>query len=69
MNWISIKERFPQDEHCVLIFIEFKGYFVAYIKDGMWHVMHPDGITMRFNDNKLTHWMELPEPPYNKDIK
>lgn len=59
MNWISVKERLPQDEESVLVwgcgFIEIGWYDAS---DKCWCTDDFD-----YDDDQVTHWMPLPEPP------
>ena len=60
-NWISVKERMPDDGVRVLVYSKhkwtsigstIKGHKVKKFYDG-------DGLSW----NSITHWMPLPEPP------
>jgi hypothetical protein len=65
MNWISVKDKLPQDAP---VLIWYKGFIegdaaVASYSDGAWTLFHTST-----NDESIpvpTHWMELPEPPNN----
>lgn len=59
-GWISVKERLPKEDECVLIYQPKAGCWVSsYDKHdwGMWE----NGLTC-----EPTHWMLLPEPPKDK---
>ncbi len=59
-EWISVKDRLPEDDSFVITINEFGYYrFLAF-----------DGECWRTDDHKMmglvvpvTHWMPLPEPP------
>lgn len=62
MEWISVKERLPENGQIVL-FHEKSGfiYCAEYVigPDGAsWCIDHYD-----FEANDVTHWAQLPEPP------
>ncbi|HAM53748.1 MAG TPA: hypothetical protein DCP92_24780 [Nitrospiraceae bacterium] len=65
MNWISVKDRLPPNNHCVITWDgEFVSQFDYYdAKSGQWFVIgdccHDDSLVGRL----ITHWMPLPEPP------
>ena len=68
MNWISIKERLPEDERSVLAYygfdrgdgdlgMKFMGTLSYFCFDPNPHWQHAD------HNLVVTHWMPLPEPP------
>ena len=57
MEWISVKDRLPDDEENVLAFV-FGEAEVCCLKNGVWR-----NEWMKFYDGDITHWMPLPEPP------
>ena len=65
MNWISVKDRLPEDERTVLVYynfgdkckISFYETLAYYAFDPEPHWQH-EGTGL-----KVTHWMPLPEPP------
>ena len=59
MNWISVKERLPEDEERVLIFADGEIHLMTY--NSYWHDF--TSIEDCFEETKVTHWMSLPEPP------
>lgn len=64
MEWISVKEKLPEDlitgvSENVLIYDDIGDIQVGYLLHGFWQ---------DFNGEKninATHWMPLPEPPKN----
>lgn len=69
MNWISVKDRLPEDEEAVLVYyrfddeskMSFYGILTYYVDEPYPHWQH-EGIGL-----KITHWMPLPEPPEAKN--
>lgn len=58
-QWISVKDRLPDDEKDVLCYLGdaiLRFTTVGYLLDGEWR---GDGFPLRY----VTHWMPLPEPP------
>lgn len=65
MNWVSVNDRLPEDWKEVLTF-DVDGYYkINYAlrsqKDGghIWGMSH--------EPERVTHWIELPEQPKEKD--
>lgn len=74
MNWISVKDRLPQEKQDVLVFERWMDIpFVGYLVKDKWHVnkefyevggTYADGYIIGVVSQKdVTHWMPLPEPP------
>ena len=69
MNWISVKDRLPENEQTVLAYynfggkckIRFYGTLTYYAFDPEPHWQH-EGTGL-----KVTHWMPLPEPPEEEE--
>ena len=64
-QWISVKDRLPQEStHCV-IRIDDGEYQVAWRENGHWIMFNPCCI---YNSqlNNVTHWQPLPKPPEEK---
>ena len=67
-QWISVKDRLPEDGENVLIWYEYfrygsynrmyKTYEIAYQYDGFWSGVNPLGQKAR-----VFAWMPLPKPP------
>ena len=55
MRWISVKDRLPEDDQTVLVFLNDNCDLMFY-EDGLWR-------GKEYIDWKPTHWMPLPEPP------
>lgn len=71
MNWISVKDRLPEDSlptWCDLILVgrsgDFQAAMPAVFRDGEFIAVTPFN---NVDDGKVfkeaTHWMPLPEPP------
>lgn len=61
MEWISVKDRMPEDDATDYLVYGRNGYGIVvaiYYGDGEWLTDDLTNIT-RF----VTHWMPLPEPP------
>jgi hypothetical protein len=54
MNWISVKDRLPEDEREVIIALANGAVTTSYYEPGDFGWAHAGDIT---------HWQELPEPP------
>lgn len=71
MEWISVKDRLPEEGELVLTITIARPDFPEYRLDYTIIVTHSDNPyfwACRLTDecNTVTHWMPLPEPP--KDI-
>ena len=62
MKWISINDRLPLPGEMVLFFSLIAGMVTGYYsnKDGTNRFYDSDSYSLL----KVTHWMPLPEPPY-----
>ena len=64
MKWISVKERLPEDEDCVLFVSKNEIYICIWFN-------HWDSVSgnmagcydKQVKISDITHWMPLPEPP------
>ena len=73
MKWISVKERLPELNQRVLVYIPrwrndcWEVSFRDKDKNGEWYKEFVsdccDTFDSYYNDNEITHWMPLPEPP------
>lgn len=64
MNWISVKDRLPENSKLtyVLCFDNDSGVWLGYYEDGFWPT---DEGCIR---GVVTHWMPLPEPPKDETV-
>ena len=73
MKWISVEDRMPSVDDCVLAYAEDEGkLFIGKIHDKQWVdtgiTCHPASDCFPYTDHQdsVTHWMPLPEPPVDK---
>lgn len=60
MEWIDVNERLPEESGVYLVFTEIFGIGTDRYKDsglGFWTLEYP------VKEDRVTHWMPLPEPP------
>ncbi len=66
MEWISVKDRLPEQLISCLVFIENQN-FIAHgtlERDFTWTACYTGDEIKEWDNNKgVTHWMPLPEPP------
>lgn len=65
MDWISVKDRLPEDDAMYLVYGR-NGYgiaFAVYYGDGEWLICDDLTNITRF----VTHWMPLPKPPKEEE--
>jgi hypothetical protein len=64
-DWISVKDRLPDDVKDVIVCDEFGLVYPAYYYtfDGCWMY----SFAAERCEHKITHWMPLPEPPESED--
>ena len=55
-QWISVKDRLPEDDRDYLLFIKRGDFDVGYFRSGFW-------TSYAEISPEVTHWMPLPEPP------
>ena len=59
-KWISVKDRFPEEEEDVLSY-QFNGEInISYTYGHEWRSLESG---FRMDNSVVTHWMPLPEPP------
>lgn len=72
-EWISAKERLPEESGTYIVTIRYPEFGTAYTTLIMWSAYHhqwSNGDNLERNDDErdaewnriVTHWMELPEP-------
>lgn len=60
-EWISVKDRLPENEKCVLVYSQDGG-----AAEGKYNARFKEWVQFRWNVTELknvTHWMLLPQPP------
>lgn len=64
-EWISVKERLPEELTEVIAFTEGTGQGVsmAFMENGMWLDGYSGRGIILLQQELVTHWMPLPEPP------
>jgi len=72
MQWISVKDRMPEKDEMILLYIDGDQYvgWLNSIKDKSFKTREYDSCCYG-NDpsfDKVTHWMELPEKPYDNPL-
>lgn len=68
-RWINVKDRLPEKDEDVLIYRgQFRGHLInvyTYLGNNEWEDEY--GYWSRTDDEGITHWMPLPEPPTVKE--
>jgi hypothetical protein len=61
MNWISVKDRLPENGQRVMIYngIEIMDGFNWWKEDDIFQ----NDYDQEFKKQEVTHWMKLPDPP------
>ena len=66
-EWISVKDRLPEDITNVLVFGEYWKVMIAQLDffngDGKAWYEKNGGFRGHVDSDNITHWMPLPEPP------
>lgn len=69
MSWIKVEDGFPESRKMYLVHLESGGVWAAYYrywgdeKRELWQLPHYDCDVFNWEDEKITHWMPLPEAP------
>ena len=63
-QWISVKERLPEEYTRVIGFMAWKAMTAIEYQNGKWYSF--DHLSPLPNE-AVTHWMPLPEPPKGED--
>lgn len=58
-NWISTKDRLPENELLVIIMMHYGLFDIGYFSQGIWR----SECLNVYDDGEITHWIPLPEPP------
>ena len=61
-QWISVKDRLPEDNDIVLIVFQGSVVSVAFYEGDWRHPLYPQTALV-----SVTHWMPLPEPPKEEE--
>jgi hypothetical protein len=56
MEWISVKDKLPLIADIYLVLIEDQNYNILFFNGECWEFLS-------LSDDKITHWMPLPNPP------
>jgi len=67
MNWISVEDEKPK-KTCLIVAEYPSGYrqtVHAYNHLGRWRMSYTEDEVFEDVEEKVTHWMPLPEPPKN----
>ena len=65
-EWVSVKDRLPEENKDVLVFTELGKMAVAFYEGGIyWYLYIGDNGEggYELNGEKITHWVQLPKPP------
>ena len=66
MEWIKVKDKKPSYGHSVIVALNAAGCS-TWVQESLLEKTDRDGDhyanESRFGGRKVTHWMELPEPP------
>ena len=65
-EWVSVKDRLPEENKDVLVFTELGKMAVAFYEGGIyWYLYIGDNGEggYELNGEKITHWAQLPKPP------
>ena len=66
MNWISVKEKQPEEEEFVLVWLDCDFISIGYVREGEWCFQTEIvWFSVDANEGEVTHWMPLPAPPWD----
>lgn len=75
MEWISVKDGVPEARSYVLVKIKNSGIWGAFYKywgdeslGNEWDLPRYDCDAFNWENEEITHWMPLPEPPMASDL-
>lgn len=63
-DWISVKDRLPEDDYECLVITEDYWYYTGWFADDIQKWIVDGGVEC---DEEVTHWIRLPEPPKEDD--
>lgn len=63
MNWISVKDRLPDDDGEVLAVNDGEVLIANYLGGWFHYIEDEDGDMIPSDDIDVSYWMPLPEPP------
>ena len=58
-EWISVKDRLPQEGRAILIYTDYGKQATAYLSDNLFI----DWMRPQHSYGSVTHWMPVPNPP------
>jgi hypothetical protein len=61
-EWFNAKERVPEEDDTVLVYLECHQVTLGIFLNGKWHTVIPPWDSM-FSESEVLCWSELPEPP------
>lgn len=65
MNWISVRDRLPEQDQMVLTWSYDEIIAWGAIKHGVWSAIRDE----YGQEITITHWMPLPEPPKDDNLE
>jgi hypothetical protein len=65
MEWISVKDRLPNEHEKVLVLFGGDNILIGIMdSNNEWFVFYSDGRNIEDFERPISHWMPLPEPPH-----
>lgn len=64
-QWISVKDRLPDNDRNVIVFTKYKYRGVGCLVAGYWYLSIAPETDQE--EGVITHWQELPAPPTTED--